>query len=113
MLWSLVGTIFVGKIEKKQAILCLKCKSLIALLNLHKMIIKCVIMLISAEKRYSLCDIDRTAHANKAKSYIHIYTYFYNIYIFVVSNEYASGKCIGVKVYILIRKCSGVKVKVG
>ncbi len=32
---------------------------------------------------------------------------------FVVSNEYASGKCIGVKVYILIRKCSGVKVKVG
>ncbi len=29
---------------------------------------------------------------------------------FVVSNEYASGKCIGVKVYILIRKCSGVKI---
>ncbi len=29
---------------------------------------------------------------------------------FVVSNEYASGKCIGVNVYILIRKCSGVKV---
>ncbi len=28
----------------------------------------------------------------------------------LVSNEYASGKCIGVKVYILIRKCSGVKV---
>ncbi len=28
---------------------------------------------------------------------------------FVVSNEYASEKCIGVKVYILIRKCSGVK----
>ncbi len=32
---------------------------------------------------------------------------------FVVSYEYASGKCIGVKVNILIRKCSGVKVKVG
>ncbi len=28
----------------------------------------------------------------------------------VVSNEYASEKCIGVKVYILIRKCSGVIV---
>ncbi len=32
---------------------------------------------------------------------------------FVVSNEYASGKCIGVKVYILIKTCSGVEVKVG
>ncbi len=32
---------------------------------------------------------------------------------FVVSNVYASGKCIRVKVYILIRKCSGVQVKVG
>ncbi len=31
---------------------------------------------------------------------------------FVVSNEYALGKCIGVKVYILTRKCCGVKVKV-
>ncbi len=31
---------------------------------------------------------------------------------FVVCNEYASGKCIGVKVDIFIRKCSGVKVKV-
>ncbi len=58
VLWSLFGTIFVGKIEQKQAILCLKCKLLIALLNLYKMIIKCVIMLISAEKRYSLCDTD-------------------------------------------------------
>ncbi len=76
MLWSLVGTIFVGKIEKKQAILCLKCNSLIALLNLHKMIIKCV-MLISAEKRYSLCDIDRTAHANKAKSYRYFRQYIH------------------------------------
>ncbi len=32
---------------------------------------------------------------------------------FVVSNEYALGKCIRVKLYILIRKCSRVKVKVG
>ncbi len=32
---------------------------------------------------------------------------------FVISKEYASGKCFGVKVYILTRKCSGVKVKVG
>ncbi len=32
---------------------------------------------------------------------------------FVISNKYASGKCIRVKVYILIRKCRGVKVKVG
>ncbi len=31
---------------------------------------------------------------------------------FVVSNEYTLGKCIGVKVYILTRKCCGVKVKV-
>ncbi len=30
---------------------------------------------------------------------------------FVVSNEYASGKCIRVKVYILIKKFSGVKYK--
>ncbi len=42
---------YVGKIEQKEAILCLKCKSLIALLNFYKIIIKCVIMLISAEKR--------------------------------------------------------------
>ncbi len=34
-------TIFVGKIELKQARLCLKCKSLIAFLILYKMIIKC------------------------------------------------------------------------
>ncbi len=32
---------------------------------------------------------------------------------FVVSNEYASWKCVGVNVYILIRKCTGVKVEVG
>ncbi len=36
---------------------------------------------------------------------------FFRLY-FVVCNECASGKCIGVKVYIFIRKCSGVKVKV-
>ncbi len=34
------------------------------------------------------------------------------ILYFAISNEYASGKCIAVKVCILIRKCSGVKVKV-
>ncbi len=59
VLWSLFGTIFIGKIEQKQAILCLKCKSLIALLNMHTIIIKCVVMPISAEKKYSLSDIDQ------------------------------------------------------
>ncbi len=44
VLWSLAGTVFVGKIEQKQAILCLKWDSLIALLNLYKMIIKCVML---------------------------------------------------------------------
>ncbi len=53
-----VWNYFFGKFEQKQTILSLKCKSLIALLNLYKIIIKCVIMVISAEKLYSLCDID-------------------------------------------------------
>ncbi len=59
---------YVGKIEQRHAILCLKCKSLIALLNLYKMIIKCVIILISAEKRFSLCNIDYV-------NYIKLYKY--------------------------------------
>jgi len=33
---------------------------------------------------------------------------FFRLYF--VSNKNALGKCIGVKVYILFRKCSGVKV---
>ncbi len=56
VLCSLFGTIFVGKIEQKQAILCLKCKSLIALLNLYKILLN-VLSCWYLQKNGTLCVI--------------------------------------------------------